>query len=435
MKVELEPLPFEEAIAFFRSKGYAPQLQRFDYRDHWREEHARAFVVAKAMDDDVLEAIRGELDRALAEGRTLKQFQADLAPRLAEMGWWGRAERIDPLTGETRDVQLGSMSRLRTIFDTNMRTSHAAGEWAKIQRLKRAFPYLEYVQIQRDSKRDAHARYHGLIRPVDDPIWQVIFPPNGYFCGCRVRQLTEGQLRREGKQVSDPIDLETIPYTNPRTGETGDVPLGVTPGFDTNPGREWLEHAADWDAVAPDLGAEARARLRGYATGLRVLQLGDPREAGVAFDPETGLEVKSLRARSDDPDKIVYAGEPGVGVMHSHPRETQLSYVDLIALSDQRWSAVSAVTPEGSVFRAVLRQPAVVERQRASFMLEMTERGYFDDLRPLPIDDARVIYEHLFASWLERTGTITYHYSTRGTLNSILERHDTLWRSMLENLP
>ncbi|MEL6235640.1 MAG: head morphogenesis protein, partial [Pseudomonadota bacterium] len=125
MTVKLEPISPSEAIDFFRSKGLTPELNRFDWRDHWRQEHARTFVVAKAMRDDVLKAIRSEVDRAIAEGRTLDQFRRDLQPKLEAFGWWGRQLETDPLTGETREVQLGSPSRLRTIFDTNMRTSLA----------------------------------------------------------------------------------------------------------------------------------------------------------------------------------------------------------------------------------------------------------------------------------------------------------------------
>ncbi|KAA8605892.1 phage head morphogenesis protein, partial [Salipiger aestuarii] len=222
--ITLEPLPPRDAIAFWRSKGLAPQLNRFDYRDHWREEHARDFVVAKAMRDDVLETIRAAFDRSLSEGRTLAQFQADLKPELVKAGWWGRAIMDDPLTGETQDVRLGSMRRLRTIFDTNMRTAYAAGHWARIERTKKAFPYLHYIQIERPSKRHDHERYNDRIWRVDDPIWRRIYPPNGYFCGCTVIQRTEGWMKRNGRSVSDPIDLEEQPWTNKRTGETQLVP-------------------------------------------------------------------------------------------------------------------------------------------------------------------------------------------------------------------
>ena len=51
--MELRPLPHREAIEYFRSKGFASFLQRFHHLDLFREEHARDWVVAKAMRDDV----------------------------------------------------------------------------------------------------------------------------------------------------------------------------------------------------------------------------------------------------------------------------------------------------------------------------------------------------------------------------------------------
>ena len=72
--IDLQRLRPEDALSFFRSKGLAPPDARFDFRDVWRNEHASNFVVAKAMRTDVLETIRGALDRALANGGTLSSF-------------------------------------------------------------------------------------------------------------------------------------------------------------------------------------------------------------------------------------------------------------------------------------------------------------------------------------------------------------------------
>lgn len=242
-RIEFRPLTPVEMLAYFVAKGYAPPRQRFSWYDVWRAEHARMFTVAKAMQDDVLELIRAELERSFREGRTLQQFTDDLTPALQRAGWWGRQTMVDPLTGAPEEVQLGSRRRLKVIYDTNFRTSHAAGRWARIQRVKEAFPFLQYRQIDRPTKRDDHARYDGIILPVDHPAWLQIFPPNGWFCGCSVRQLTRSQMEREGLSVTEDFELETAPFMNPRSGEVSDLPLGVHPGFDTNPGAVFAAEA------------------------------------------------------------------------------------------------------------------------------------------------------------------------------------------------
>lgn len=49
-------------------------------------------------------------------------------PQLVNAGWWGVQLMDDPLTGETKAVQLGSEERIKTIYRTNMRTARAAGQ-------------------------------------------------------------------------------------------------------------------------------------------------------------------------------------------------------------------------------------------------------------------------------------------------------------------
>ncbi len=133
--ISLTPLPPEEAIAFFRQKGYRIG---FDHRDVWQREHQAAFTVAKAMRLDILRDIRGAVDKALADGVPLEQFKRDLKPILQAKGWWGVKPLRDPATGEVVQAQLGSGRRLKTIYDTNLRTAHAEGQWERIQRTKDA---------------------------------------------------------------------------------------------------------------------------------------------------------------------------------------------------------------------------------------------------------------------------------------------------------
>jgi hypothetical protein len=436
--VEFAPLPPREAIEYFRSRGYAPPEQRFDWRDVWRAEHARMFVVAKATQDDVLQLIRGEVDRALSEGRTLDQFRADLRPALQRAGWWGQAIQTDPLTGEPVEVRLGTNHRLRTIYDTNMRTSMAAGRWARIQRTKAAFPFLQYRQIQRPTKRDEHAIYHEIILPVDHPAWAFIYPPNGWYCGCSVRQLTRRQMEREGLRVTDDFELETSPFVNPRSGEISDLPAGVHPGFDSNPGMAWLDvesaHEAsrlglpaNWTAADRALIVEARAR--GLRDGVESLTLYDQaREpVGGIIDWSRGQASsvnlsRAMRVALDDDAAQLVA-------IHNHPASTAPSWPDqAMLLHYTGLRQIVVVGHDGSLYRVERRTPKAVPRDLVRGVGEDVEAALIDAIRGGEISqlEAGQLRSHITSLAIERVGATTYSYQMSFRMQQVADRNADL---------
>ena len=240
------PLP-EAAIRYLGSKGLRPSGH---WTDVWREEHALAFTAARMGQDNLLVATHRALIQARAEGMTQKQFVAELASRLVKMGW------APPPTGG--DVP----SRLARIYDTNMRTANAAGQWDRIQRVKDAMPFLLYQLGPSLVHRYQHLQWEGIIRPVDDPFWEWADPPNGFGCKCHVRQITEAEADRLEKDGIELTQQRTIGadgsityedrtvkvtrerparrrewWTNPATGEVMRVTKGIDPSFDYNPGR------------------------------------------------------------------------------------------------------------------------------------------------------------------------------------------------------
>ncbi len=229
------PVP-KDALDWFRAKGYQVG---FDYRDVWQEEHAAAFTVAKAMRLDILEGIRAAMDKALAEGQSFGEFRRELQPLLERMGWWGRQALFDPLEGAEREVQLGSPRRLKTIYNTNLRTAHAAGQWQRIQRAKATHPYLLYQLGPSREHRVEHQGWAGRLLPVDHPWWQTHFPPNGWGCKCHVRAVSKREaerLRAQGAVSEVAPDDGEQEYVNQRSGEVLQVLKGIEPGWAYNPG-------------------------------------------------------------------------------------------------------------------------------------------------------------------------------------------------------
>ena len=237
-KIDLRPVLAavnpEEAVAFFRQKGFRIG---FDYRDVWRQEHQAAFTVAKAMQIDLLQEIRDQVDLALAQGSTFAEFQKNLIPKLQARGWWGRQEQVDPADGVAKAVQLGSPKRLATIYDTNLATAYSEGQWERIQRNQALFPYLEYVRSASVNPRHTHLAYTGLVLRADDAFWQSHLPIKEWGCKCSVVQHSQRMLAAEGLVVGKaPPEVMRL-MVNKRTGEVMQVPVGVDPAFHYPPGK------------------------------------------------------------------------------------------------------------------------------------------------------------------------------------------------------
>lgn len=214
----------KEALEYLNRRKIKPTT---GWTDLWHGEHARYFTVAQSVYGDILNDVYEGVEQCLKEGVTLRDFQKKLTPILQQKGWWGKTED---------GVQLGSPRRLEIIYDTNLRTTTAAARWERVQRRKDTMPYLKYMCVMDERTRAQHRRWHNMVLPVDHPFWITHFPPNGWRCRCIVRQLSEGQLKSEGLQVSpDPV-INYRPWVDKKTGQTKLVPEGIAPGFDYNVG-------------------------------------------------------------------------------------------------------------------------------------------------------------------------------------------------------
>lgn len=239
-------LPPERAIAYFKAKGYAIT---FDWREMMAEANAKAFTVAKAMKLDVLQAIREETQRALDQGLTLSQFRKSLEPRLKSLGWWGKQEMVDPLTGEVKKVQLGSPHRLKTIYQTNLQTAYMAGRYREQKANAADQPFWQYVAVMDARTRPAHRVLNGRVFHHGDPLWGSMYPPNGWNCRCRVRAMDGERVASKGLTVEDSngrMELVEVPVgrdLRPTTAAVYTTPEGAKvrtdPGWAYNPGKSW----------------------------------------------------------------------------------------------------------------------------------------------------------------------------------------------------
>jgi len=282
--LDFKARPPAQAVDYLESKVVGGRFS-FDWKDVQREEHLVSFLVAKAMARDVLVDIHAGLVDAIKTGKSREQFVKDLTPLLQAKGWWGKALREDPVTGETRPVQLGSPRRLRTIFDTNMRMAHAAGRWERFMDTASTRPFLTYHHTPQENPRLEHVAWDGVTLPIGHVFWKTHFCPNGWGCKCFITSERAGAAVTSEEELQRVGAYDTRPWTNKRTGETRDVPQGVDPGFDYNVGQARLA-----SFVPPAAPERQRPYVQGERTprALPTVRQARALPAGVQLRPDLG---------------------------------------------------------------------------------------------------------------------------------------------------
>jgi len=255
--LDIAPLPPEEAIAWFKAKGFRIS---WDWHEMWQADHARAFTVAKVAKVDILQDIFSALDKAQSDGITFETFRKELTPLLQSKGWWGRQEAVNLTTGELKTVQLGSPRRLRTIFNVNVQTALQVGHYRAMTdpAVLAARPYWRYSAVMDGHTRPMHRQWHGLILPADHPFWATHFPPNGWNCRCTVVSMSLREMARDGLKVSEPPEIKMYKWVNPAIGGEKWIPQGIDAGWDYNPGTSANAHIRQ---VAEDTAKQATQQI------------------------------------------------------------------------------------------------------------------------------------------------------------------------------
>ena len=237
-------VPFQEQIAFFRKKLNLPTSA---WTDVYTREHDWAFVVAGADRDEIVSAFRGAIDKAIAGGATLEEFRKDFDAIVEQYGW---------------DYQGGRNWRSRVIYETNLRTSYAAGRYEQLQQLKRLRPFWRYCHSDAVvHPRPLHLKWNNTVLPADDPWWSTHFGPNGWGCQCYVEGLNARDVKRLGLAVGprpeDGTETVVIGQRSPNGPRTVTVPKGIDPGFEYTPGKARLESQIPPEIPDPPVSGSA----------------------------------------------------------------------------------------------------------------------------------------------------------------------------------
>lgn len=223
-------LPFTAAIEYFRQKV---NLTTRAWDDIWGEMHTRAFTVAGAINEDLLEDLRRAIDKAISKGTTLAEFRKDFDAIIEKFGWSYKGTRG---------------WRTAVIYDTNLSVAYSAGRYRQMSTpaVKAVRPYFRYLRSSSADRRPEHVKWVNLVLPQDDPFWDTHYPPNGWGCKCGVQSLSKrdiARLRADGEDLrTTSPDVDLVDYVDKKTGQVIELPRGIDPGWDYNPGHNpWSE--------------------------------------------------------------------------------------------------------------------------------------------------------------------------------------------------
>ena len=151
-----------------------------------------AFTISGVSDVRLIEKVRDELAQVLQDGGTQRDFDAAVRKMTSVAG----VEEINAFT-------------LDTVFSTNMQKAYSLGRYEQmtVPDVADALPFWRYMTVGDGRVRPAHARINGFEALVEDPVWDKIYPPNGYNCRCSVMPL----LREEASADASEPGYERLP--------------------------------------------------------------------------------------------------------------------------------------------------------------------------------------------------------------------------------
>jgi uncharacterized protein with gpF-like domain len=204
--------PFDEMLEALRLR-LQNLIPTASWNDLWANEHDRGFMVAGAMEADLLSDLAGAVEGFITEGQSIDAFRQQFDEIVERYGW--------DYTGP-RDW------RTRVIYQTNTATSYAAGRLAQLNdpELQAVAPFWMYRHGGSADPRPQHLAFDGLVMPANDPWWSTHYPPNGWGCSCYVIAVSREMALRLGGRFETPPE---------------DQPGDIDEGWDYMPGRSVQE--------------------------------------------------------------------------------------------------------------------------------------------------------------------------------------------------
>lgn len=105
---------------------------------------------------------------------------------------WRSSTSFDDFRKKSENItNVFNKNWLRTEYETAYLTAESSAEYYRLVEQTDIFKTWQYVTVGDDKVRDAHRSLNGLKLPANDPLWDKIYPPNGWKCRCHVKPVIE----------------------------------------------------------------------------------------------------------------------------------------------------------------------------------------------------------------------------------------------------
>jgi len=229
-----EPPRPQAAVDFLEKKKV---LKSIKYDDYKQGEHSHIFTAAHTNEKEIADDIKALLSKALKDGESYQTFYNNMYDLMKKTGWYGGA-------GHTEKDYKYINWRIRTIYDTNMRTAYQAQGYQKQLEVSQTRPIWVYHSLMfGNNRRQEHMELNGKAFRFDDPFWDVYHPQNGWGCQCYVTTESEAGAKSAGIEVCSSDADGNPPDIKGADGVFIDWETFVHKDWTYNPGKE---------AMAPD---------------------------------------------------------------------------------------------------------------------------------------------------------------------------------------
>jgi SPP1 gp7 family putative phage head morphogenesis protein len=280
-----------------------------------------AFTVAGVMSYECEEKLK-QLAVELQEGKhPLAKGEKDIKKIWAD-------EAYNILADYVQMPDMPPPNYLNTNLRTAMQSSYHAAQYIRLQdeSVKDLYPAYQYKTLADSRVREAHMKLHDMIWASNDPVWDKIWPPNGWNCRCYIKPLNQDEKANSNVQPITPPEKVSDIAREGRIGKD----------FERNPGQAMSIYGKWKDSKLKDINYELlNGQLKEYFSTNKFMET----DLAIIFPPVTKLGEAlakydgDLEKAIDDnalvEDKIEFSKENWEKLFPNNRMSTQLGELKL----------------------------------------------------------------------------------------------------------